>query len=188
MVLTKARALPYRPIIGCSARCGVRASVSASVAVCLRARLASSYCMYVNSYWQSQRMSSPNPLNKISAISLFVEDLAAAKAFYTTVFGAAVLVEDATSAAVKFENVIINLLLATDAAVLVDPAPVGGPDAGKRFQISIWVDDLEAVVEKLAMQNVRLLTGPQVQPWGLRTVTFVDPAGHSWEVGQQVKT
>ncbi len=131
--------------------------------------------------------SNPSPLTKIAAISLFVEDLAAAKTFYTTVFGVAVLFEDSTSVGVKFDNLIVNLLVASEGATLVQPAPVGGPETGKRFQISIWVDDLDAVCERLALHKVELLTGPQVQPWGLKTVTFVDPAGHSWEVGQQMK-
>jgi len=131
-------------------------------------------------------MSATNALNKISAISLFVEDLGASKEFYTGVFGATVLFEDASSCAVKFENLIINLLLTSDAGVLVAPAAVGSPDAGKRFQMSIWVDNLEAVVDKLKELDVKLLTGPQVQPWGMATVTFADPAGHSWEVAQQV--
>ncbi|KAH8900547.1 Glyoxalase/bleomycin resistance protein/dioxygenase [Thozetella sp. PMI_491] len=132
-------------------------------------------------------MDPKNPLQKISAISLFVEDLPAAKAFYQSVFGVSVLFEDPTSVAVKFENLIVNLLLASEGSTLVHPATVGGPDSGKRFQISIWVDDLDGVCAKLAAENVTLLTGPQLQPWGMKTVTFVDPAGHSWEVGQQVK-
>lgn len=134
-------------------------------------------------------MASPmptNPLSKVSAISLFVEDTAAAKSFYTSTFGVPVVFEDATSVAVKFDNLIVNLLRASEGATLVRPAAVGGPDAGKRFQMSIWVEDLAAVCEKLAQQDVKLLTGPQLQPWGLKTVTFVDPAGHSWEVAQNM--
>jgi len=127
-------------------------------------------------------------LSKLSAVSLFVEDLGATKAFYTSVFGVPVVFEDANSAVVKFDNLLVNLLLASEAATLVAPAAVGGPDAGKRFQISIWVGDLEAVCEKLAVQGVSLLTGPQRQPWGRTTITFVDPAGHSWEVAQETKT
>ena len=132
-------------------------------------------------------MASSNPLGKIAAISLFVEDLAACKAFYTSVFDVPIVFEDANGVVVKFDNVLINLLQASEAATLVHPAAVGGPDAGKRSQISIWVDDLQAVCDKLASKQVKLLTGPQLQPWGLRTITFVDPAGHSWEVGQHEK-
>lgn len=128
-----------------------------------------------------------NPLGKISAISLFVEDVREAKAFYKDVFDVKVLFEDETSCAVKFDNLIVNLLQADEGATLVKPAAVGGPDAGRRFQLSIWVTDLEVVIEKLASKEVRLLTGPQLQPWGMKTVTFTDPAGHSWEIGQSVE-
>jgi uncharacterized glyoxalase superfamily protein PhnB len=132
-------------------------------------------------------VAAPNPLLKISAISLFVEDLSAAKAFYITIFGARIVNEDAESCAVKFDNLIINLLLASEAKELISPAPVGGADAGRRFQLSIWVDDLNTVHEKLNENGVEILTGPAVQPWGLKTLTFADPAGHSWEIGQPVK-
>ncbi len=132
-------------------------------------------------------MPSLNPLQQISAITLFVEDLAATKAFYQSVFEVSVVFEDSTSVALKFENLIVNLLIATEGSTLVTPAPVGGPESGKRFQVSIWVEDLDGVCEKLAAENVKLLTGPHVQPWGMKTVTFVDPAGHSWEVAQKVK-
>ena len=131
-------------------------------------------------------MSTSNPLGTLSAISLFVEDLGSTKTFYQAVFGVSVLFEDSTSVAVKFQNLIVNLLLASDASALVSPAAVGGPESGKRFQISIWVEDLDTVCKNLAKENVKLLTGPQIQPWGLKTVTFVDPAGHSWEIGQKV--
>jgi len=127
-------------------------------------------------------------LSKLSAISLFVEDLDATKTFYTSVFSVPVVFEDANSAVVKFDNLLVNLLRASEAATLVEPAAVGGPNAGKRFQISIWVDDLEAVCKMLALHGVSLLTGPQAQPWGRTTITFVDPAGHSWEVAQETKT
>ncbi len=49
-------------------------------------------------------------LNHLSAISLFVEDVAAAKAFYLDVFGAPVVYDDAVSAALKFDNLIVNQL------------------------------------------------------------------------------
>jgi uncharacterized glyoxalase superfamily protein PhnB len=42
------------------------------------------------------------------------------------------------------------------------------------------------VCKELQRRGVKLLTGPRDRPWGLRTANFVDPAGHSWEVGQKV--
>lgn len=131
-------------------------------------------------------MSQPNPLLTLFAISIFTEDLAASKAFYTSVFGAPVINEDAESCAVRFNNFILNLLAAPAAGELVHPAAVASPDAGKRFQMTVWVDDLDSTMAALKEKGVVFLVGPEVKPWGLRVVTFEDPAGHSWEVAQQV--
>lgn len=125
-----------------------------------------------------------DPLQTIAAISLFVEDLPAAKAFYTEVFGVGVMYEDDASAGVKLENVIINLVKAEQAGELVEPNPVPGPESGSRFQLSIWVDDVDAVCATLAERGAKVLTGPVDRPWGMRTATFNDPAGNSWEVAQ----
>ncbi|PNY28633.1 Uncharacterized protein TCAP_01451 [Tolypocladium capitatum] len=127
-------------------------------------------------------------LATLSAISLFTDNLSASRAFYTRVFAAKVLFEDADGCAVKFSNVVINLLRVEAAAELVAPAAVGAREAGRRFQMTIWVDDLDDAMEKLQERGVdRFLVGPETKPWGLRVVTFEDPAGHSWEVAQDVK-
>ena len=46
----------------------------------------------------------------INAITVFVEDLDAAKQFYREVFGLPVVYEDDNSAVFKFGNTLINLL------------------------------------------------------------------------------
>lgn len=130
--------------------------------------------------------AAKEPLRTIGAISLMTEDLAASKEFYTTVFGASVLFEDAESCGVRFNNVILNLLVASAGGELIHPSAVASPDSGKRFQMSVFVDDLEAEIAKLKAHGVKFLTGPETKPWGKRTVTFDDPAGHSWEIAQDV--
>ena len=125
-------------------------------------------------------------LQHVSAISLFVEDLVAAKNFYRDVFGAPLVFEDDSSAAFRFDALIVNLLHVENAAELVEPGSVAARDSGSRFQLSIWLDDVDAVCERLRGQGVVLLTGPLDRPWGMRTATFVDPAGHSWEVAQKI--
>ncbi len=127
-----------------------------------------------------------SPLAHISAISLFVEDLAAAKAFYRDVFRADIVYEDGASVALRFESIVINLLQVANAATLVAPNQVAPPDSGARCQFSVWVTDVDAQCEELRRRGVSLLTGPRDQPWGMRTATFVDPAGHSWEVAQRI--
>jgi lactoylglutathione lyase len=85
---------------------------------------------------------------------------------------------------VAFDNVFINLLQVSEASGLVGPGRVAGPEAGSRFQLSIWVDDVDAVCRDLEKHGVTLLAGPVDKEWGMRVATFTDPAGHSWEVAQ----
>ena len=118
----------------------------------------------------------------IAAITLFVEDLEAAREFYGRVFGLPVGFEDANSAVFEFQNTIINLLRATEAPSLIAPAPVASPAAGSRFQLTIPVDDVDAVVAELTSRGVELLNGPMDRPWGIRTASFRDPGGHIWEL------
>ena len=118
----------------------------------------------------------------ISAITLFVEDLAAAKRFYGDVFQLPVFFEDDNSAVFRFGDTLVNLLEASEAAPLVAPATVATPDAGARFQFTLGVDDVDATVEELQSRGVELLNGPMDRPWGIRTASFRDPGGHIWEV------
>lgn len=120
----------------------------------------------------------------ISAVTLFVEDLAATKAFYLSVFGLPVAYEDDDSAVFKFGGTLINLLRTTAASELIDPAEVASPDAGARFQFTIDVDDVDAMCAELAKRGVALLNGPMDRPWGVRTACFRDPAGHIWEIAK----
>ena len=118
----------------------------------------------------------------ISAITLFVEDVDAAKKFYSEVFGLPVTFEDDASAVFSFGYTIINLLKATEALELIEPASVAPPDAGSRFQLTITVDDVDATCALLAARGVELLNGPMDRPWGVRTASFRDPGGHIWEI------
>jgi catechol 2,3-dioxygenase-like lactoylglutathione lyase family enzyme len=120
----------------------------------------------------------------ISAITLFVEDLPETKRFYQEVFGLPAHYEDDASAVFKFGNTLVNLLKVTEAPELIAPAPVASPDAGARFQFTIDVDDVDATCAELAKRGVELLNGPLDRPWGIRTATFRDPAGHIWEIAQ----
>lgn len=118
----------------------------------------------------------------IAAITLFVEDLAAAKRFYSDVFQLPVHFEDDSSAVFKFGDTLVNLLKASEAPALVAPATVATPDAGVRFQFTLGVDDVDAIVDELKSRGVELLNGPMDRPWGIRTASFRDPSGHIWEV------
>ena len=120
----------------------------------------------------------------ISAITLFVEDLDATKAFYGKVFGLPVTFEDDASAVFSFGNMMVNLLNATEALELIGPAAVAAPEAGSRMQFTIDVDDVDAMCDELEGRGVELLNGPMDRPWGIRTACFRDPGGHIWEIAQ----
>jgi catechol 2,3-dioxygenase-like lactoylglutathione lyase family enzyme len=120
----------------------------------------------------------------ISTITLFVEDLEATKAFYREVFGLPVAFEDDDSAVFKFSNMLVNLLKATAAPELIEPAAVAPPESGSRFQFTIDVEDVDAMCLELAAHGVDLLNGPIDRPWGVRTASFRDPAGHIWEIAK----
>ena len=122
-------------------------------------------------------------LTKLDVITLFVEDLPAAKTFYTEVFGLAVIYEDDASTVVTMSNLIINLLQISNAATLVEPVPVAAP-GGSRALLTIEVDDANAVCAELEAHGVKLLNGPIDRPWGRRTAAFADPAGNTWEIAE----
>lgn len=122
----------------------------------------------------------------ISAITLFVEDMEAAKRFYREVFDLPVAFEDDNSAVFNFGNTIINLLTDTAARDLIEPAAVASREAGSRLQLTIQVEDVDALCAELAARGVELLNGPMDRPWGVRTASFRDPGGHIWEIAQKI--
>src|SRR4051794_21854939 len=120
----------------------------------------------------------------ISAITLFVEDLADAKKFYGEVFELPIFYEDGNSAVFEFGETLVNLLDVREAPGLVEPATVGGADSGARAQLTLQVPDVDAVCATLARRGVELLNGPLDRAWGIRTASFRDPGGHIWEIAQ----
>jgi catechol 2,3-dioxygenase-like lactoylglutathione lyase family enzyme len=120
----------------------------------------------------------------IFAVTLFVEDLPAAKQFYLRAFGLPVEFEDANSAVFKFGHTLINLLQIAAAPELVEPARVASREAGARFVFTIQVDDVDARCAELTARGVELLNGPLDRPWGIRTASFIDPGGYIWEIAK----
>ena len=118
----------------------------------------------------------------IAAITLFVEDLEAAKRFYGNVFELPVFFEDDSSTVFKFGDTLVNLLETGEAHSLVSPTAVASPDAGVRFQFTLGVEDVDAMCDRLKARGVELSNGPMDRPWGIRTASFRDPGGHIWEI------
>ena len=126
-------------------------------------------------------------LDRIEVVTLFVDDIDEAKAFYQKVFAPEVVYEDAVSSVLKFSGTMINLLKVTEAPQLVEPSAVAAPGSGARVLLTIKVDDVDAVCAELRKLGVTLLNGPVDRPWGRRTAAFADPSGHVWEVAQELR-
>ena len=120
----------------------------------------------------------------INAVTLFTEDLQQTKEFYQAIFGLPIHFEDQNSAVFKFGSTLINLLDIAEAGELINPAKVANRDSGSRFVFTIGVDDVDAMSAELVKRGVELLNGPMDRPWGIRTASFIDPAGCIWEIAQ----
>ena len=120
----------------------------------------------------------------IFAITVFTENLAADIEFYQRVFGLPIEFEGPTSAVFKFGGTLINLLKITQADELIAPAKVANREAGTRFVFTISVDDVDKMCAELDSRGVKLLNGPMDRPWGIRTASFMDPAGNIWEIAK----
>lgn len=121
-------------------------------------------------------------LDTIEVITLFVDDIDEARAFYQKVFEPKILFEDDVSAVLNFSGLLVNLLKSTEAPQLVTPFSVAGPSSGTRMMLTIKVGDTDAVCAGLHRLGVALLNGPVDRPWGRRTAAFADPSGHVWEI------
>lgn len=131
-----------------------------------------------------------HPPNGVSAITLQVQDLQRTKRFYERVFGAPCLSscsEDGTSATLRLNGgaLVITLRESTP------DAPRGGGVTGRGVLLTVPVDDVGEVCRRLrsfaeeeAGMESLMFAEPAAKPGGARVVTFSDPAGHCWQVGQ----
>jgi len=126
------------------------------------------------------------PLKRVNVINLFAEDLAGTRSFYQAVLGLPLAFQDETVAVFKLENTMVCLRDVSAAPELIAPAAVASPEAGSRFALAVFVDDVDAACAELAQHGVVLLNGPVDRPWGMRTASFTDPAGHIWEIAQDL--
>ncbi|MBB6633203.1 VOC family protein [Cohnella thailandensis] len=126
-------------------------------------------------------------VNKITEITLFVEDLQRSKAFYQETFKLSIRYEDRSCAVFDYGNTCINLLDLSNAPELIEPAKVGRVGDGARFLFTIQVPDADRVCDELKARGVKLLNGPITRPWGRRTACFADPDGYLWEIAQVIE-
>jgi len=125
-------------------------------------------------------------LKHVDVITLFVDDVSAAKRFYQEIFELPVVFENEDSAVFRSGELTINLLDVAQAPDLIGPATVASRDSGSRFQFTVEVDDVDMVCAELAAQGVKLINGPMDRSWGVRTAAFADPGGHIWEIAHDL--
>ncbi len=115
------------------------------------------------------------------AVTLIVDDLEEAKAFYGRAFAQEIAWQDGSSAIYKVGETMVNLLKAAAAPELIAPATIGSTE-GVRAVYTVQVESADAAATELAAAGVELLNGPMDRPWGPRTLSFRDPAGNVWEL------
>jgi catechol 2,3-dioxygenase-like lactoylglutathione lyase family enzyme len=125
-------------------------------------------------------------LKNVGAMTIFVEDTGRTKAFYQGLLGLPIAFEDENSVGFDIGNTILNFLKYSEAPELIAPAPVAKPGAGGQFQLTIFVENTDAVIADLEAAGVTLLNGPIDRPWGMRTACFTDPDGYVWEIAQNI--
>ncbi len=124
-------------------------------------------------------------LRSVGAITLFVDDPQRSKEFYARVFEGDVAFEDDDSVALRFDNLLLNLLKRGVAVnELLGPVPAAEP--GAAFELTVWVDDADAVCADLAERGVPIVSGPLNRAWAMRTAAFLDPDGYVWEVAAEI--
>ena len=124
--------------------------------------------------------------NGLGALTLFVDDLDAVKAFYRDVLQLELVFEDDVSVVFGLGGTLLNVLAVSAAPDLVAPASATSVGAAAQMLLSVWVDDVDAACAELQSHGVTMLNGPIDRPWGKRTAAFTDPAGTVWELAQDI--
>lgn len=123
----------------------------------------------------------------VSAITLFVEDLARSKEFYERVFEVTPADEEEGTIIFELDNVFLRLLSRTEAEKeLLGKVPLAEPGFGAGFELAMRVTDVDARATELAERGVSLAYGPINRPWGVRHIAFRDPDGHLWVHGSDI--
>jgi catechol 2,3-dioxygenase-like lactoylglutathione lyase family enzyme len=122
------------------------------------------------------------PLNNLEVVTLFVHDMAVAKAFYAKVFAVEVVYFGDVLAVLGLSGAM--MLEESQAPELVEPLQPARH--GVPALLTIKVADVDVECARLAQLGIDLLNGPVDRPWGRRTAAFRDPSGHVRELAQEV--
>jgi catechol 2,3-dioxygenase-like lactoylglutathione lyase family enzyme len=130
-----------------------------------------------------EQAARPSWAKRFFAVTVAVDDLAKARQWYLDVFGMPIADESENSCAFRFPGeVYVNLNTLEGVAELVEPRPAGEPGTPPRMVLTLEVDDVDAVAERLQTLGVIPLNGPLDRPWGSRTMTIADPSDNCWEL------
>jgi len=119
---------------------------------------------------------------RVGAMNLPVADLDELRAFYARVFEVEPLGAGDDELIYQFGDLFL--------AFRLDPSHEAADGSALRLarrglgQLCLGVDDVTRAAADLEAVGVRLLCGPTDHSWGIRTVTFADPAGYLWELAQ----
>jgi catechol 2,3-dioxygenase-like lactoylglutathione lyase family enzyme len=118
---------------------------------------------------------------KLSALRLFVNDLAAAHEFYADKLGF-----PADGAAMDAGYCVFD---AGGAVLIVEPVAADAPPedralVGRFVGASFVVDDIHAEYARLRALGVTFAGAPERQPWGGTLATFADPSGNQLQLVQ----
>jgi lactoylglutathione lyase len=122
---------------------------------------------------------------QIGAVNLIVGDLERSKVFYEEVFGLPLQHRDEETAMFRFNGTYVFLQRGSVPQADPDGDALGLARRGVG-QFVIFVGDVDAVAAALAGHGVELISGPADRDWGMRTLTFADPGGHTWEITQEL--
>jgi lactoylglutathione lyase len=121
---------------------------------------------------------------QIGAINLIVGDLKRSSAFFRDVFGLPLKHEDEDTAIFRSNDTYVFLQRVP--AHKDAPADEVLDLAERGRQFAIIVPNVDAVRAEVDEHGVAVISGPADRDWGMRTMTFADPGGHTWEIAQEL--
>jgi PhnB protein len=136
----------------------------------------------------------PNPIPETYrrvTPALVVAGAGSAIEFYAQVFGATERLRipgpGGTVAHAEIEIGDSVLIVEDESPYLGTQAPPAGGLAGSPTFLYLYVEDVDATVERAVAHGATLVRAPQDQFYGDRDAFVIDPFGHSWTVSSHVE-
>ena len=118
---------------------------------------------------------------ELSAVRLFVRDIAVAKAFYANVLGLTLASDGSKHGFCVFESAGIRLVVE---AVPSDAPPHDQRLVGRFTGVSFAVANIALEHQRLVALSVAFTGEPEPQSWGGILATFKDPSGNELNIVQ----